>query len=60
MFRHDMADFQGGLPAPDATYRSDRLRSAFEHADWAPTCSPAATGPWASRSCARCPARRAC
>src|SRR5690606_11518138 len=35
MFRHDMADFQGGLPSPDATYHSDRLRRAFEDPDWA-------------------------
>ncbi|MEU0567715.1 GNAT family N-acetyltransferase [Nonomuraea sp. NPDC005983] len=35
MFRHDMAEFQGGLPSPDATYHSDRLRSAFEDDDWA-------------------------
>ncbi|MEU8377796.1 GNAT family N-acetyltransferase [Streptosporangium sp. NPDC048865] len=34
MFRHDMAEFQGGLPGPGATYRSDRLRSAFEDDDW--------------------------
>jgi predicted acetyltransferase len=35
MFRHDMAEFQGGLPSPDATYHSDRLRSAFADDDWA-------------------------
>lgn len=35
MFRHDMAEFQGGLPSPDATYRSDRLRPVFEDDDWA-------------------------
>ncbi|WP_436760960.1 GNAT family N-acetyltransferase [Streptosporangium sp. V21-05] len=35
MFRHDMAEFQGGLPSPDATYRSDRLCSAFEDDEWA-------------------------
>jgi predicted acetyltransferase len=35
MFRHDMADFQGGLPSADATYHSDRLRAAFEDDDWA-------------------------
>ncbi|NUP00289.1 MAG: GNAT family N-acetyltransferase [Nonomuraea sp.] len=34
MFRHDMAEFQGGLANPDATYHSDRLRSAFEDDDW--------------------------
>ncbi|MEV0998967.1 GNAT family N-acetyltransferase [Nonomuraea sp. NPDC050202] len=36
MFRHDMADFQGGLPSPDGTYHSDRLRSALAGDDWAP------------------------
>ncbi|TYB66691.1 GNAT family N-acetyltransferase [Nonomuraea sp. PA05] len=35
MFRHDMADFQGGLPSADGTYHSDRLRSALTHDDWA-------------------------
>lgn len=35
MFRHDMADFQGGLPSPDGTYHSDRLRPVFEDDDWA-------------------------
>lgn len=35
MFRHDMSEFQGGLPEPDGTFRSDRLRSALEDADWA-------------------------
>ncbi|GAA0842480.1 GNAT family N-acetyltransferase [Streptosporangium amethystogenes subsp. fukuiense] len=35
MFRHDMAEFQGGLPSPDATYHSDRLRAVFEDEDWA-------------------------
>lgn len=35
MFRQDMAEFQGGLPSPDATYHSDRLRHALEDDDWA-------------------------
>ncbi|MEV5894774.1 GNAT family N-acetyltransferase [Nonomuraea fuscirosea] len=35
MFRHDMADYQGGLPSPDATYHSDRLRAALADDDWA-------------------------
>ncbi|MEO3791793.1 GNAT family N-acetyltransferase [Nonomuraea sp. B10E15] len=35
MFRHDMAEFQGGLPSPDATYHGERLRSALEDDDWA-------------------------
>lgn len=34
MFRHDMADFQGGLPSPDGTYHSDRLRTALEDDEW--------------------------
>ncbi|AQZ61624.1 GNAT family N-acetyltransferase [[Actinomadura] parvosata subsp. kistnae] len=34
MFRHDMADFQGGLPSPDGTYHSDRLRAALKGDDW--------------------------
>lgn len=29
MFKHDMSEFQGGLPGPDGTYRSDRLTAAF-------------------------------
>ncbi|NLU74329.1 GNAT family N-acetyltransferase [Streptomyces sp. HNM0575] len=37
MFRHDMSEFQGGLPAPDGTFRSDRLLAALtDGADWAP------------------------
>ncbi|MEV4372702.1 MULTISPECIES: GNAT family N-acetyltransferase [unclassified Nonomuraea] len=34
MFRHDMADFQGGLPDPDGTYHGDRLRTALDGEDW--------------------------
>ncbi|MEV4570741.1 GNAT family N-acetyltransferase [Nonomuraea sp. NPDC049419] len=34
MFRHDMSEFQGGLPRPDATFRSDRLESAFGDPGW--------------------------
>ncbi|WP_092625014.1 GNAT family N-acetyltransferase [Jiangella sp. DSM 45060] len=29
MFRHDLTEFQGGLPNPDGTFRSDRLDAAF-------------------------------
>ncbi|MFD5079935.1 GNAT family N-acetyltransferase [Streptomyces sp. NPDC058371] len=36
MFRHDMSEFHDPLPNPDGTFRSDRLRSAFADADWAP------------------------
>ncbi|WP_211267136.1 GNAT family N-acetyltransferase [Nonomuraea candida] len=35
MFRHDMADFQPGLPSPDGTYHQHRLRAALEDDDWA-------------------------
>ncbi|MET8865405.1 GNAT family N-acetyltransferase [Nonomuraea sp. NPDC004580] len=35
MFRHDMSEFQGGLPRPDATFRSERLESAFADPGWA-------------------------
>ncbi|MEU8362842.1 GNAT family N-acetyltransferase [Nonomuraea sp. NPDC048882] len=35
MFRHDMADYQGGLPSRDATYHSDRLQAALANDDWA-------------------------
>jgi len=36
MFGHDMSEFRGLLPAPDGTFRRDRLRAAFTDADWAP------------------------
>jgi predicted acetyltransferase len=36
MFRHDMSEFQGGLPAADGTFRSDRLQAALGNAAWAP------------------------
>ncbi|MFE6664871.1 GNAT family N-acetyltransferase [Streptomyces sp. NPDC057697] len=36
MFRHDMSEFDGVLPAPDGTFRSDRLHAAFTDADYAP------------------------
>ncbi|MEQ4716976.1 GNAT family N-acetyltransferase [Nonomuraea sp. B19D2] len=36
MFRHDMSEFQGGLPHPDGTFRSERLHSAFHDPGWAP------------------------
>jgi predicted acetyltransferase len=35
MFRHDMSEFQGGLPEPDATFRGERLASAFADPGWA-------------------------
>jgi predicted acetyltransferase len=36
MFRHDMSELNDLLPDPDGTFRSDRLRTAFADADWAP------------------------
>ncbi|SDU14363.1 Predicted acetyltransferase [Jiangella alkaliphila] len=33
MFRHDMSEFQGGLPNPDGTFRSDRLAAALTDPD---------------------------
>lgn len=36
MFRHDLSELDGSLPGADGTFRSDRLRSAFTDADWAP------------------------
>ncbi|QKV70896.1 GNAT family N-acetyltransferase [Streptomyces harbinensis] len=29
MFRHDLSGFRGELPAPDGTFRADRLHAAF-------------------------------
>jgi predicted acetyltransferase len=36
MFRHDMSEFRGVLPRPDGTFRSERLLTAFDDADWEP------------------------
>lgn len=36
MFSHDMSEFHGRLPAPDGTFRSDRLRMAFSEPGWVP------------------------
>lgn len=36
MFRHDMSEFDGLLPRADGTFRDDRLKAAFDSADWAP------------------------
>jgi predicted acetyltransferase len=36
MFRHDMSEFQGQLPRPDGSYRSERLESVLAgDPDWA-------------------------
>ncbi|MEW2623181.1 GNAT family N-acetyltransferase [Streptomyces sp. NPDC048106] len=36
MFRHDMSEYQGGLPAADGTFRSERVEAAFTAPGWAP------------------------
>ncbi|QOV38064.1 GNAT family N-acetyltransferase [Streptomyces ferrugineus] len=37
LFRHDMSEFDGQLPNPDGTFRTERLEAAFsDAADWAP------------------------
>lgn len=36
MFRHDISEFRGLLPAPDGSFTNERLHSAFTDADWAP------------------------
>lgn len=33
LFRHDLSEFVGPLPAPDGTFTSDRLDAAFGHPD---------------------------
>ncbi|MGW2648067.1 hypothetical protein ACWC2T_24825 [Streptomyces sp. NPDC001393] len=35
MFRHDLSAFRGDLPAPDGTFRSERVESAFTRPGWA-------------------------
>ncbi|MGW0208792.1 GNAT family N-acetyltransferase [Streptomyces sp. NPDC003233] len=34
MFRHDLSAFRGELPAPDGTFRSERVESAFTRPGW--------------------------
>jgi predicted acetyltransferase len=34
LFRHDMSEFDGRLPNPDGTFRSERLESALSDPDW--------------------------
>ncbi|KUN89455.1 acetyltransferase [Streptomyces bungoensis] len=36
MFRHDMSEFAQALPAPDGTFRADRVEHAFTGPGWAP------------------------
>lgn len=36
LFRHDMSEWNGVLPHPDGTFRSERLEAALADADWAP------------------------
>ncbi len=35
MFRHDLSGLDGQFPAPDGTFRSDRLRAALTNPGWA-------------------------
>jgi predicted acetyltransferase len=36
MFRHDLSEFQGQLPRPDGSYRSERLEDVLKgHPEWA-------------------------
>jgi len=34
MFRHDLSEFSGVLPAPDGTFRNERLLAAVSDPDW--------------------------
>jgi predicted acetyltransferase len=34
LFRHDMSEFEGRLPNPDGSFRSERLESALSDPDW--------------------------
>lgn len=34
MFRHDLSEFRRVLPAPDGTFRSERLDASFTDPDW--------------------------
>ncbi|MGW7548506.1 GNAT family N-acetyltransferase [Streptomyces sp. NPDC054770] len=36
MFRHDLSGFRGLLPAPDGSFRDERVEDAFSSPDWAP------------------------
>ncbi|MGW4564250.1 GNAT family N-acetyltransferase [Streptomyces sp. NPDC004561] len=36
MFRHDLSEFWGVLPAADGTFRGDRVEQAFTAPGWAP------------------------
>ncbi|GAA2237884.1 GNAT family N-acetyltransferase [Streptomyces nogalater] len=36
MFRHDLSEFQGALPAADGTFRSEWVTSAFTGPGWIP------------------------
>jgi predicted acetyltransferase len=47
MFHHDLSEFQGLLPGPDGTFRSERLHTAFADPGWAPyllTCGDSPAG----------------
>ncbi|MCS0603770.1 GNAT family N-acetyltransferase [Streptomyces sp. LP11] len=36
MFRHDLSEFDGTLPAPDGHFRTERVEHAFTAPGWAP------------------------
>lgn len=47
MFRHDLSEFTGLLPAADGTFRSERVACAFTEPGWAPyllTCEERPAG----------------
>jgi predicted acetyltransferase len=47
LFRHDLSEFRGVLPAADGTFRSDRVGHAFTGPGWAPylfTCGDSPAG----------------
>ncbi|WTO38961.1 GNAT family N-acetyltransferase [Streptomyces achromogenes] len=47
MFRHDLSEFRGGLPAADGGFRSDWVASAFTGPGWVPyllTCGDRLAG----------------
>ncbi|MFI9248487.1 GNAT family N-acetyltransferase [Streptomyces sp. NPDC053069] len=36
LFRHDLSEFEGALPGPDGTFRSECVEYAFTRPGWAP------------------------
>ncbi|MER6065741.1 GNAT family N-acetyltransferase [Streptomyces sp. NPDC001792] len=45
MFRHDLSAFRCVLPAPDGTFRDERVESAFTRPGWAPYLFECGTHP---------------